>query len=341
MFTKSDILAFITLATLATATLMQPRQAGGPIALPKRSSFTKSDGTFDYDKAVTQTVASKNKHRQNLINLPNNTSSLPQGFAIKALASLPSSVEASLKKRQAETLTDEEEDKEWTGKHFSSSTSSKESGSFSIEYGDGSTVPGPVYEDTVAVASIQVANQKFSHVTTLSASFASDPADGILSLAFPAISNLDADPFFVNANSQGAVDSNDLGFYLASSGSELYLGGANSDLYSGSIEYHEISGASIALDGTTAMSDFEVITDSGTTIVYGPPSAVKEFYAQVSGSKLYDSTDGYYSVPCDSAPEVSFSWGGDSFTISADNWMKNVHTVFSFSKTAVGFANLA
>ncbi|KAJ4477578.1 aspartic peptidase domain-containing protein [Lentinula lateritia] len=123
------------------------------------------------------------------------------------------------------------------------------------------------------------------------------------------------------------------------------------------------------------MSDFEVITDSGTTIMYGPPSAVKEFYAQVSGSKLYDSTDGCYSVPCDSPPEVSFSWGGDSFTISADNfnlrttssgastcvgalaaedlglgdsawllgdsWMKNVHTVFSFSKTAVGFANLA
>ncbi|KAJ4477577.1 aspartic peptidase domain-containing protein [Lentinula lateritia] len=138
MFTKSALVAFVTLATLAASTLMQPRQAGGPIALPKRSS---------------------------------------------------------------------------------SSTSSKESGSFSIEYGDGSTVSGPVYEDTVAVA---------------------DPADGILGLAFPAISNLDADPFFVNANSQGAVDSNDLGFYLASSGSELYLGGTNSDLYSGSIEYHDV-----------------------------------------------------------------------------------------------------
>ncbi|KAJ3878292.1 aspartic peptidase domain-containing protein, partial [Lentinula edodes] len=258
---------------------------------------------------------------------------------------------------------------------FSSSISSKESGSFSIEYGDGSTVSGPVYEDTIAVAGIQVANQKFSPVTTLSASCASDPAGGIFGLAFPAISNLDADPFFVNANSQGAVDSNDFGFYLASSGSELYLGGANSDLYYGSIEYHDISGASIASDGTTAVSDFEAIIHSGTTIMYGPPSAVKEFYAQVSGSKLYDSTDGYYSVPCDSAPEVSFSWGGDSSTISADNfnlgttssgastcvgalaaedlglgdstwllgdsWMKNVYTVFSFSGTAVGFADLS
>ncbi|KAJ4471149.1 aspartic peptidase domain-containing protein [Lentinula edodes] len=334
MFTKSALLAFVTLATLATATLMQPRQAGGPIALPKQSSFTKSDGTFDYDKAVAQTVATKNKHRQTLINLQNNTGSLPQGFETKALASLPSSVEASLK---------------------------SESGSFSIEYSDGSTVSGPVYEDTVAVAGIQVANQKFSPVTTLSASCASDPAGGIFGLAFPAISNLDADPFFVNANSQGAVDSNDFGFYLASSGSELYLGG--------------ISGASISSDGTTAVSDFEAISDSGTTIMYGPPSAVKEFNAQVSGSTMYNSTDGYYSFPCNSAPEVSFSWGGDSFTISADNfnlattssgastcvgalaakdlglgdstwllgdsWVKNVYTVFSFSGTTVGFADLA
>ncbi|KAJ3806684.1 acid protease [Lentinula lateritia] len=424
MFAKSALVAFVTLATLVTATPVQPRQAGGPIALPKRSSLTKSDGTFDYDKAVAQTVATKNKHRQNLINLQNNTGSLPQGFEIKALASLPSSVEASLKKRQAEALTDEEDDEEWAGTisigspgqsflidfdtgssdlwipsssctsstcsekntydSSSSSTSSKESGSFSIEYGDGSTVSGPVYEDTVTVAGIQVSKQKFSPVTTLSSSFSSDPADGILGLAFPAISNLDADPFFVNANSQNAVDSNEFGFYLASSGSELYLGGANSDLYSGSIEYHDvdtstgfwqISGASIASDGTTTVSDFATIIDSGTTIMYGPPSVVKQFYAQVSGSKLYDSANGFYSFPCESAPEVSFSWGGDSFTVSADNfnlgttssgastcvgalaaedlgfgdntwllgdsWMKNVYTVFSFSKTAVGFANLA
>ncbi|KAJ3859585.1 acid protease [Lentinula novae-zelandiae] len=424
MLVKSALVAFVTLATLATATPMQPRQAGGPISLPKRSTFTKSDGTFDYDKAVAQTVATKNKHRQNLINLQNNTGSLPQGFEIKALASLPSSVEANLKRRQSEALSDEEDDEEWAGTisigspgqsflvdfdtgssdlwvpslsctsstcsakstydSSASSTSSKESGSFSIEYGDGSTVSGPVYEDTVTVAGIQVSKQKFSPVTTLSSSFASDPADGILGLAFPAISNLDADPFFVNANSQNAVDSNEFGFYLASSGSELYLGGANSDLYSGSIEYHDvdtstgfwqISGASIASDGTTAVSEFATIIDSGTTIMYGPPSAVKEFYAQVSGSKLYDSANGFYSFPCESAPEVSFSWGGDSFTVSADNfnlgttssgastcvgalaaedlglgdntwllgdsWMKNVYTVFSFSKTAVGFANLA
>jgi cathepsin D len=59
----------------ATPLVQQPR---GAIALPKRSTLTKADGTFDYDKAVAQGVATQNKHRQNLINLKSNTGSLPK-----------------------------------------------------------------------------------------------------------------------------------------------------------------------------------------------------------------------------------------------------------------------
>jgi cathepsin D len=59
-----------------------------------------------------------------------------------------------------------------------SSTSSKQSGNFSIVYGDGSTVSGPIYTDSVTVAGISVSNQYFSPVTTLSSSFADYPIDG-------------------------------------------------------------------------------------------------------------------------------------------------------------------
>jgi cathepsin D len=207
-----------------------------------------------------------------------------------------------------------------------SSTSTKESGSFSIEYGDGSTVSGPVYEETVTVAGVTATKQAFSPVTTLSSSFADDPIDGILGLAFKSISNLNANPFFVTANSQGTVKSNEFSFFLASSGSELYLGGTDSSKFSGTVEPHnvdtstgfwQITGGSIATGGKTAVSNFETIIDSGTTIMYGPTSAVKTFYSKVSGAKLFDSTNGFYSFPCSSVPEVSFSWGGNSFAISS------------------------
>ncbi|KIK55986.1 hypothetical protein GYMLUDRAFT_248204 [Collybiopsis luxurians FD-317 M1] len=423
MFAKASLIASVTLALLAAASPMQQERSRA-IALPKRSTLTKSDGTFDHDRAVALNVATKNKHRQNLINLHNNTGSLPNGLVIKPVATLPSNIQARLDKRQSEPLTDEEDDVEWAGtisigtpgqdflidfdtgssdlwvpsssctsstcssKHTfdasASSTSSEQSESFSIQYGDGSTVSGPVYTDTVSVAGVTVTGQTFSPVTTLSSSFADDPIDGILGLAFPAISNLNADPFFVTANSQGAVSSNEFGFFLASSGSELFLGGTNSDLYSGDIEYHDvdtstgfwqITGASIASGGTTAVSGFETIIDSGTTIMYGPPDAVAQFYDSVNGATLFDESEGFYSFPCDSVPDVSFNWGGDDFSISADNFnlgatesgssdcvgalaaqdlglgdntwllgdsfMKNVYTAFSFERTAVGFATLS
>jgi cathepsin D len=95
----------------------------------------------------------------------------------------------------------------------------------------------------------------------------------ILGLAFPAISNLNQNPFFVNADAAGVVDANQFGFYLASSGSELYLGGTNDDLYSGDIEFNSVdssggfwqaTGGKALVGLTTAVSGIETIIDSGT-----------------------------------------------------------------------------
>jgi len=259
----------------------------------------------------------------------------------------------------------------------------KKSGTFSIEYGDGSTVSGPIYTDTVTVAGVTATKQYLSGVTTLSSSFSSDPADGILGLAFPAISSLNEDPFFVTANSDGAVDANQFGFLLASSGSELYLGGTDTSKYTGDIEFNSIdsstgfwqtTGAKVLVGSSSVVTGIDAIIDSGTTLAYGPPADVKKLYAKVAGSKVYDSSQGLYSFPCDSPPEISFSWGGKTWTISSDNinlgttesgssdcvsalggqdlglgdgvwllgdtFMKNQYTVFDFDQ-GVGFAELS
>ncbi|KAJ7430774.1 acid protease [Mycena galericulata] len=409
MFNKTALLLAVSLA-LSVAASPSPAApvAGTTIPLRKRTSLTTADGVFDKDKAIAAT---------NLINLKNNKGidALPEGAEIKELATLPADVEARMlrraEKRQAEKLTDEDSDEEWAGtvsigtpaqkfpgssdlwvpsksctsstckkkstySSASSSTSSKKSGTFSIQYGDGSTVSGPIYTDSVTVAGVKV--------TTLSSSFADDPADGILGLAFHAISNLKENPFFVNADAQGTVSANQFGFFLASSGSELYLGGTETSKYSGDIEYNAVdssggfwqaTGAKALVGGSSAVTGFQTIIDSGTTLMYGPPAAIKKLFAKVSGSKLFDSTNGYYSYPCDSPPEISFSWGGKDWTITAANlnlgttesgssdcvsslaaqdlglgtdvwllgdaFMKNVYTVFDFDQGAVGFGKLA
>ena len=118
---------------------------------------------------------------------------------------------------------------------------------------------------------------------------------------------------------------NRFAFKLASSGSSLYLGGTDEDLYSGSIEFHPVqntgfwqaSGAKAIVNGKTVVSNIGTIIDSGTTIMYGPPSAVKKFYAAIPGSGVYDSSEGYYYYPCNSLPTVGFSWGGKTWAISS------------------------
>lgn len=211
-----------------------------------------------------------------------------------------------------------------------SKTSKQESGTFSILYGDNSTVSGPIHSDTVTIKGVTAKDQEFSSVTTLSASFADDPTAGILGLAWPKISNLKATPWFLNAVEQGAVKTKEFGFHLSSGkGSELYLGGTNPELYEGSLEYHKVDpsdgfwkvlDASIYVGGKEAGKDFSTIIDSGTTLMYGPPDAVKELFSKVDGAKLYDETEGFYSFPCDKVPEVSFSWGqkGKKFVIPSE-----------------------
>ena len=121
------------------------------------------------------------KHRQNLINLEKNVGvqAFNKGASIKPIATIPTHV-----KRDGVDLTDQENDTLWTGeitigtddqkfvvdfdtgssdlwvpstscsscgshnKYDPSTSGTKESGSFSISYGDGSTASGDPYTDT-------------------------------------------------------------------------------------------------------------------------------------------------------------------------------------------------
>ena len=127
--------------------------------------------------------------------------------------------------------------------------------------------------------------------------------------------------------SQKKVSAGEFGFKLASSGSSLFLGGTDSSQFSGEIEYHRIdtstgfwqaTGGKTVVGSKSPNANIETVIDSGTTIMYGAPSAVKTFYAAISGSKVFDEENGYYSYPCGSLPTVGFSWGGKTWEISED-----------------------
>ncbi|OBZ78061.1 Aspartic protease [Grifola frondosa] len=410
MFSKASLLT-VVLALLASATPL-PTDGGVRIPLEKRGSLTNADGTFNIEKGIHERLKLENKHKQNLINLERNVGQ----DEFKKM--FPDVNTTSFHKRAGLPLTDQEDDIEWTGtisigtpaqsfvidfdtgssdlwvpssscssckghkySSSSSSTSKKQTGTFSISYGDGSTASGSVYTDTVTVAGIKATGQYLSGVTKESSSFASDPADGLLGLAFPAISNLRHNPFFFTAVQQGTAPQGVFAFKLASSGSELYVGGTDSKLYTGDIEYHDVSssdgfwqigGGSAILNDKTVASSIDTIIDSGTTLMGSSSKTVESFYSNIEGSS-YDEQNGYYTFSCSSVPTVAFNWGGKTWEISASNFnlgeisqgkcagalvpldlgmgdnvwllgdtfMKNVYTAFSVTDNAVGFATLA
>lgn len=58
MFCKAYLFV-VTLAVLITASPVKKAAAGVSIPLHKRGTLSKSDGTFDLNKAVAHTVATK------------------------------------------------------------------------------------------------------------------------------------------------------------------------------------------------------------------------------------------------------------------------------------------
>ncbi|KAG2748322.1 acid protease [Suillus brevipes Sb2] len=262
----------------------------------------------------------------------------------------------------------------------SASSSSQPLGTtFQVTYGDGSGAAGNVYKDTISLAGFKATAQTFG-VATNATGFSQEKFDGLMGMSFKSLSNFAADPVFDTLVSQGAVPESVFAFKLASSGSELRVGGVNSALYKGSFTYTpvtekaywQINGDGMGVNGKTVVKKFSAIVDSGSSLILGASSQVKQLYAATNATEV---DKGVYALPCNAMPHVSITLGGKSIPISAESFnlgpvdssgktcigaiqasdslgssfqwilgdvfMRNVYIVFDVGHTRVGFADLA
>ncbi|KAG1778406.1 aspartic peptidase domain-containing protein [Suillus placidus] len=261
----------------------------------------------------------------------------------------------------------------------SSSSAQSLGTTFQVTYGDGSGAAGDVYKDTVLLADFKATAQTFG-VATNATGLSQEKFDGLMGMSFKSLSEFPADPVFDTLVSQGAVPDSVFAFKLASSGSELRVGGVNSALYKGSVTYTpvtkkaywQINGDGMGVNGKTVIKKFSAIVDSGTSLILGTPSQVKQLYAATNAAEV---EKGVYALPCNSMPHVSITLGGKSIPLSADSlnlgptdssgntcfgaiqamdslgdqfqWilgdvlMRNVYTIFDVGHARVGFADLA
>ncbi|KAF8553168.1 acid protease [Imleria badia] len=347
--------SIVALAILAAAA---PRPAGQKIgiAIPitKRSSLVNDDKSINADALKSHVASIKAKIRHGFTNFEQNTGTRH-----------PSAVKGDGKRGAGDALTDDNSEL-WYGtisvgtpaESFtvdfdtgssdlflpgsscdstcsghtlwdptSSSTSQDVGQTFNLQYGDGSTVSGEQYTDTVSIAGFAATTQTLGAANTYSSGFESSqfPPDGLMGMAFQSISSYGASPVFQTLVSEGQVTDSVFSFKLSSSGAELYIGGSNSALYTGDFTYTpvtqqgywQVNMDGVQNNGQTILRNVDAIIDTGTTLIVGTPSQVSTLYSTLGGKAAPSSVgSGFYTFACDSFPSINLSFGGTSFPIS-------------------------
>ncbi|KAK5992341.1 Aspartic protease [Cladobotryum mycophilum] len=189
--------------------------------------------------------------------------------------------------------------------------------------GSGSvSASGKIYQDVITQhgANLTVSKQYLGAITkpTSPATF---PHDGLIGYAGIDGSALGKTPFFQSLCDQGSLSSCRFGLALKSDQTgTLYYGSVATDRFSGNLtsvssrEEWTVTG-DVTLNGSTVLRSVSIITDSGTTVIFGPTSQVKSLFQQAGIHAVQDShgVTGYYA--CDAPPTIGLAFGGKNFNV--------------------------
>lgn len=211
--------------------------------------------------------------------------------------------------------------------HGASSTYAANGTIISIQYGSGS-VSGYLSVDTVTWGGLQIPKVTFGEMTALvGESFTVSKFDGILGMAWQAISADNIPPVYQTLFNLGTLPDDSFAFYLTNTdnkaGSTLTLGGYSSNLSKGDWNYNPllsnsywlISINSISINGKAiAVTGIKGIVDSGTTALVGDRNIVDLINKQIPA----------VSSDCSNLaklPTVTINIGGINYPLTGTNYV--------------------
>jgi len=179
---------------------------------------------------------------------------------------------------------------------------------FSGVYGSGDSYRGFFSTDTVSLGGFNLPNVTFAEITNVSdpeGVYIGQPYDGIIGLAWPALSDGGTVPLTALL---GQLPEPVFSFYLGNcSAGELVLGGIDHSRYRGALSYVPLSAATywqldidhVSVGGIIISSTRQsTIIDTGTPQICGPAAAVSKIAAAWSAREK----GGVYAVNCSAAP---------------------------------------
>ncbi|CAF0945794.1 unnamed protein product, partial [Didymodactylos carnosus] len=156
---------------------------------------------------------------------------------------------------------------------------------FSILYGDGTTVAGNFVIDRITIGSAEIVNQTFAQATTISSS---NSITSIMGLGYRSITSGTEAPVFYNMISQKLVSAPVFSVWLDpvetdERQGELLFGGSDPNYYVGDFTYVSVTTQGywqfqmdgIFINDQSICTSCQAIADTGTTLIYGPSSAIK------------------------------------------------------------------
>jgi hypothetical protein len=237
---------------------------------------------------------------------------------------------------------------------------------WSIQYGSGSA-QGILGIDTmrfgdVGTTQLVIPTTTFGQATSIASVFQGQVFDGILGLAYQALAVDNVVPPLINAINQGLLDEAIFSVSLfhrglvegVPGGLFTYGGYDNANCDTPNIKWQPLSArtyyqyrvSTINFGTYSSSAGWEVISDTGTSLI-GGPQAVVQSMAQVVGA-TYDSADGIYVMSCNpvNPPNLVLTIGGNQYPIPPRNYIVDVgfgggrcaFGVFPFNGAGIGIS---
>jgi hypothetical protein len=214
---------------------------------------------------------------------------------------------------------------------------------WSIQYGSGSAsgywgIDTMAFGDT-GTSQLVVPNTQIGQAMSLAAQFDGQPFDGILGLAFQSLSQPSTvAPPLINAINQGLLDLPIFTVWLAQKGFNdnvpnggMYTyGGVDNTNCNPVIAYQALSSAtyfqfrmsSISVGSYIGNDGWEVISDTGTSLIGGPTGPVGQMARAVGAQQ---GSDGYYYMSCSANPgPINILIGSQTYQIQKVNYNLNI-----------------